>query len=302
MIAESNVSIGIQNSKTSLQKLDLFWPEGICYVRHNVSGFERKAPMARITLYSWNVNGIRSVWKKGFLDWLAEANPDVLGLQETKISRELVTPELKAVPGYQSYWSHAEKKGYSGVAIYTKTTPIVVEEGLGVPEYDTEGRVLMAEYPEFTLFNIYFPNGQMGDHRLQYKLGFYDAFLKVFNRYRDQGRKLIVCGDVNTAHKPIDLARPKENETTSGFLPIERAWVDKFVAEGYIDTFRLFHPEEPHQYSWWNMRSRARERNVGWRIDYFFVSPNLKPYLVDARIHQDVMGSDHCPISLTLEF
>jgi len=252
-----------------------------------------------LKLYSWNVNGIRSVHKKGFIEWVQETQPDILGLQETKISGDLLLPEHIHIPGYQSFWSHADKKGYSGVAIFTKEPPLMVKEGLGVEEYDKEGRTLVAEYSDFVFFNIYFPNGQRGDDRLQYKLGFYDAFLNVFNQYRDLGKKLIVCGDFNTAHYPIDLARPKENEKVSGFLPIERAWMDKFVGEGYVDTFRVFHPE-PHWYSWWNVRSRARERNVGWRIDYFFVSPNLKPQLVDAAIHPDVMGSDHCPVSIEL--
>ncbi len=256
--------------------------------------------MGKQKLYSWNVNGIRSVHKKGFLEWVEATQPDILGLQETKISSDLLTPALMHIPGYTSYWTHAEKKGYSGVAIFTKEAPLKVQEGLGVPPFDTEGRTLIAEYPDFTLFNIYFPNGQRGDDRLQYKLAFYDAFLDVFNQYKSQGKKLIVCGDFNTAHKPIDLARPKENEKISGFLPIERAWMDKFVNEGYQDTFRMVHGDEPHQYSWWNVRSRARERNVGWRIDYFFTSPNLESQLSHADIHQGVMGSDHCPVSLEL--
>lgn len=248
---------------------------------------------------SWNVNGIRAVHKKGFLDWLESAKPDILGLQETKISADFLTPELTQIPGYKAFWSHADKKGYSGVAFLVKETPLQVIEGLGDPRFDCEGRTLIADYGDFIIFNIYFPNGQRGEDRLQYKLAFYDTFLDVFNRYHREGKKLIVCGDFNTAHKPIDLARPKENEKISGFLPIERAWMDKFVGEGYLDTFRVVNPE-PHQYSWWNMRSRARERNVGWRIDYFFISPNLEPQMTHADIHADVMGSDHCPISLEL--
>ncbi len=255
--------------------------------------------MGKMTLYSWNVNGYRAVCKKNFWDWLDDTQPDILGLQETKIDGDALAGLEAPEHGYHVYWSHAEKKGYSGVAILTKREPLSVREGLGVPEFDHEGRVLVAEYPEFTFFNIYFPNGQRGDDRLQYKLGFYDAFLEVFNELREQGKSLIVCGDFNTAHHPIDLARPKENEKVSGFLPIERAWMDQFVAAGYVDTFRVFH-KEPHQYSWWNMRSRARERNVGWRIDYFFVSPNLLPKLIEARIHQNVEGSDHCPVSLEI--
>ncbi len=256
--------------------------------------------MGEIALYSWNVNGIRAVHKKGFLDWVTQTQPDILGLQETKISAEQLTPDLTEIPGYRSYWTHPHtKKGYSGVAIFTKQEPVSVKEGLGVPDYDEEGRTLIAEFDTFVLFNIYFPNGQRGDDRLQYKMGFYDAFLDVFNAYRAKGKPLIVCGDFNTAHKPIDLARPKENEKVSGFLPIERAWMDKFVGEGYLDTFRLVN-QEPNQYSWWNMRSRARERNVGWRIDYFFMTPDLEPRMTGAAIHPEVMGSDHCPVSLKL--
>jgi exodeoxyribonuclease-3 len=260
--------------------------------------------MTRYRLMSWNVNGIRSVYKKGFTDWLQSAQPDILGLQETKIDALQLTPDmLEPVGGYKTYWTHANRKGYSGVALFTKTEPISVKEGFGgEPRFDEEGRILIAEYPEFTFYTIYYPNGQMNDDRLQYKMDFYDAFLAHANELRAQGRELIICGDVNTAHKPIDLARPKENEKVSGFLPIERAWMDKFVGEGYVDTFRHMHPDEPSHYSWWNVRSRARERNVGWRIDYFFVTPGLVNNIVSATIHPDVMGSDHCPVSLEVEF
>ncbi len=254
-----------------------------------------------LRLYSWNVNGIRAVIKKGFWDWFNATQPDILGLQETKISGDQLTLEMASIQGYHTYWSHAEKRGYSGVALFTKEEPLSIREGLGIERFDREGRVIIAEYPEFILYNIYWPNGQRGDERLQYKLAFYDAFLDQVNELKAQGKALVMCGDLNTAHKEIDLARPKANEKTSGFLPVERAWVDKFVGCGYIDTFREF-CQEPEQYSWWNQRSFARERNVGWRIDYFFVTPNLKGNLVNAAIHPDVMGSDHCPISLELKF
>ncbi|MEB3286707.1 MAG: exodeoxyribonuclease III [Vampirovibrionales bacterium] len=253
-----------------------------------------------IKLVSWNVNGFRAVMKKGFCEWMEAAKPDILGLQETKLSAEHVSAEMQCA-GYTSYWTHAEKKGYSGVAIYTKIPPISVSEGLGIPEFDREGRVLVAEYPEFVFYTIYYPNGQRSDERLQYKLAFYDAFLEHANAMRQKGKRLVICGDVNTAHHPIDLARPKENEKVSGFLPIERAWMDKFVAEGYVDTFREFN-QNPAEYSWWNMRTRARERNVGWRIDYFFVSDDLRSNLYNASIEQAVMGSDHCPVTLELRF
>jgi exodeoxyribonuclease III len=251
------------------------------------------------TLMSWNVNGIRAVRKKGFLDWLEAAQPDVLGLQETKISLDLITDDIKTVPGYHTYWACGEKKGYSGVAILSKQEPLSVKYELGVPEYDREGRVIVAEYPEFTLFNIYFPNGQMNEERLAFKLGFYDACLAVFDDLVAAGKNVIICGDFNTAHHPIDLARPKENVKVSGFLPIERAWLDQLLDHGYIDTFREFETA-PHHYSWWNVRTAARERNVGWRIDYFFASSGLKSLLSGAQIHPEVMGSDHCPVSLQL--
>ena len=254
-------------------------------------------------LVSWNVNGLRATWKKGFLEWLLEDKPTVLGLQETKIQAESLTEELTEIDGYTSYWSHSQtKKGYSGVAIYTQTTPVSITEGMGVPQYDTEGRVLKADFGDFIFYTVYFPNGQMNEDRLNYKLGFYQAFLDTMNKDVANGREIVVCGDVNTAHKPIDLARPKENEKVSGFLPIEREWIDNIVATGYIDTYRHFYPEQSDQYSWWNMRTRARERNVGWRIDYFFISPGLVKHLKSAAIHPDIMGSDHCPVSIELEF
>lgn len=256
----------------------------------------------RYRLYSWNVNGLRAVWKKGFPEWVREAKPDILGLQEIKIHSHQLTFDMTCVEGYECHFSHAERAGYSGVAIYTREKPLSVTEGLGIPEFDAEGRVLIAEYPEFVFYTIYYPNGQRGDDRLQYKMAFYDAFLEHAENLRKQGKKLVICGDVNTAHKEIDLARPKANEKVSGFLPIERAWMDKLVDHGYIDTFRHFYPDETDRYSWWNMRSRARERNVGWRIDYFFVTPDLKDNMIAADIHPDVMGSDHCPVSLELAF
>jgi len=255
-----------------------------------------------LRLYSWNVNGIRATIKKGLWDWMMTESPDILGLQETKISSDQLTLDMTQRLGYQSYWSHAEKKGYSGVAIYTKIPPINVTEGLGIERFDREGRVLVAEYDRFYLYVVYFPNGQRDAERLQYKLDFYQAFIDHANALQATGKPVVFCGDVNTAHHPIDLARPKANETTSGFLPIERAWMDRVVEAGYIDTFRHLNPTQTEAYSWWNMRAMARERNVGWRIDYFFISPHLLPHLAEARIHPDVMGSDHCPVSLTLMF
>jgi exodeoxyribonuclease III len=256
--------------------------------------------MSKIKLVSWNVNGIRAVSKKGFFEWMEETRPDILGLQETKISSDQLTEELIKRKGYKSYFSHAEKRGYSGVALYTKEEPISVQEGFGVPRFDSEGRTLVADFGDFVIANIYFPNGAQNEERLQYKLDFYDAFYKWANKLVKEGKKLTVCGDYNTAHKAIDLARPKENEKISGFLPVERAWMDKFVKAGWSDTFRLIN-DKPDQYSWWHMRTNARERNVGWRIDYFFTSKNLTDQVDGATIEQHVLGSDHCPVTLTLK-
>ncbi len=255
--------------------------------------------MKRIRILSWNVNGIRAAYKKGFLDWFAKEKPDILCLQETKANIEQLPPDLKQVTGYRTFLSSAERKGYSGVLLYTKEKPKSVKTGLGIERFDSEGRVLIAEYASFVLFNIYFPNGKASAERLRYKMDFYQAFLDYADSLKKKGKKLIICGDVNTAHKEIDLARPKENEKISGFLPEERAWIDKLIAHGYVDTFRTFN-QKPGQYTWWNLKTRARERNVGWRIDYFFVSQNFKEKVKSAYILSQVTGSDHCPIGIDL--
>lgn len=252
-------------------------------------------------LLSWNVNGLRAVYKKGFIDWFLKANPDMLCLQETKAHPEQLSEELLNINDYKSYFSSSViKKGYSGVAIYTKEIPVKIEHGFGIPKFDNEGRIIVAKYSDFTLINIYYPNGKASEERLNFKMEFYDAFLDFADNLKNKGEKLIICGDVNTAHKEIDLARPKENENISGFLKIERDWMDKFLSHGYIDTFRLFN-NEPGNYTWWDMQTRARQRNVGWRIDYFFVSENLKQNVKSAFILPEVLGSDHCPVGLTIE-
>lgn len=254
-----------------------------------------------LKILSWNVNGIRAIHKKGFVGWLNKENPDILCLQETKASPEQLPDELLNVNGYKSYFSSSiVKKGYSGVAIYTKQEPVKVEHGFGIPKFDDEGRIVIAEYKEFVLINIYYPNGKASDDRLKYKMDFYDAFLDYSNKLVKKGKKLVICGDVNTAHKEIDIARPKENENVSGFLKTERDWMDKFVSNGYVDTFRIFN-QEPEQYTWWDLVTRARERNVGWRIDYFFVSENFKKNIKSAYILSDVMGSDHCPVGIEIQ-
>ncbi len=250
-------------------------------------------------LLSWNVNGLRSIKNKGFLEWLRKESPDVLCLQETKVNTDQLDGDLKEPMGYQTYWNFPERKGYAGVAIFTKEKPVEVRYDFGKGDLDLEGRVIIAEYPGYTLFNVYFPNGKKGPERLKYKMIFYDVFLKYADSLKAAGKKLVVCGDVNTAHKEIDIARPKENSKVSGFLPEERAWMDKWVAHGYTDTFRQFH-KEPDQYSYWDIKTGARARNVGWRIDYFFVSENLLPQVTRAFILADVTGSDHCPVGIAL--
>ncbi len=251
-------------------------------------------------LISWNVNGVRAVNKKGFLKWLEDADPHILCLQETKAHVEQLPKELLEGHGYHTYWHSGEKRGYSGVATYCKEEALYVQEGLGIEKYDKEGRVLITEHPNFLLYNIYFPNGQRDQTRLQYKLDFYDELLPIINEQVESGNNVIVTGDWNTAHHPIDLARPKDNVKNSGFMPIERERLDTYMENGWVDTFRLFHPEGD-RYSWWTYRFGARSRNVGWRIDYFFVNEGFVDQVLDADIHDEVMGSDHCPISLEVE-
>lgn len=254
-----------------------------------------------IKILSWNVNGIRAALKKGLLDWLKKESPEVLCLQETKALPTQLPPELLHPSGYEAFFNSAERLGYSGVATFSKAKPVEVNNGFGVKKFDGEGRVLETEFKDFSLFNIYFPNGKMNAERLKYKMDFYEEVLKYFLKLRKKGKRLVICGDYNTAHQPIDLSRPKENEKVSGFLPMERAWIDQLIKSGFLDTFRLFN-QDPGHYTWWDQMTRARERNVGWRIDYHFISEDLKPHLKDAFILPEVMGSDHCPVGITLKF
>ena len=254
-------------------------------------------------LISWNVNGLRAVHRKdGFLDFLKKERPDMLCLQETKASEDQLPDDLRAIPGYHAYFASSKvKKGYSGVAVYTKEKPMKVEYGLGIKKFDDEGRLLVAHFRDFVLLNAYFPNGGGGPARLKYKLEFYDAFLAYIEKLRKKEKKIIFCGDVNTAHEAIDLARPKENEKSTGFLPEERAWIDEVVYHGYTDVFRHFYPNKTEAYTYWDMKTRARDRNVGWRIDYFFVSPDLLPHVKSVKILADVYGSDHCPVTIEMK-
>ena len=257
----------------------------------------------QIKLVSWNVNGLRAAMKKDFLASVEKLDADVLAIQETKLQGPQVTEAMRALPGYQSYFTHASsKKGYSGVATYSRPTAQAVRYGFGVDRFDVEGRVIELDMGDFIFFNVYFPNGQMSDERLAYKLDFYKAFFDYTDACRQQGRSLVITGDFNTAHREIDLKNPKANETRSGFLPVERQWLDEIISRGYVDTFRTLYPDLV-QYSWWTYRFRAREKNVGWRIDYFFVTEEMieKGRVKEAFIDNTVFGSDHCPVGLVLE-
>jgi len=254
-----------------------------------------------MTLYSWNVNGIRAAHRKGFLDWLHGAQPNIVALQEIRARPEQLDDNLRSPTGYHATWVPGERKGYSGVAILSKRKPIALTIGLGNDDYDSEGRTLSADYGDFVLVTSYVPNGSRDHSRVPFKMQYKADFLAYLNGLHDSGRSVIFCGDINTAHQEIDLARPRENQKTTGFLPEERAWLDEVVADGWIDSFRALYPDQEGAYSWWSQRGGARERNVGWRLDYFFISPDLRERLVEARIHPGVMGSDHCPVSMTLD-
>ena len=254
------------------------------------------------TLISWNINGVRAATKKGFLDWLYEYNADIVGVQEIKAEPHQLESPIRNPQDRFTYWNPSRtKKGYSGTALFSKVEPKVVDLGWGEEIFDQEGRTIMADYGDFVFFTIYFPNGDSSPERLQYKLDFYDSFLEYIIKLKKEGRSIIFSGDVNTAHTEIDLARPKENKNSSGFLPIERAWIDKVVAAGFVDSFRAINLDATDKYSWWSYRGGARDRNVGWRIDYVFISEDLVPKLKDAFILADVQGSDHCPVGITID-
>jgi len=247
-------------------------------------------------LVSWNVNGIRAVEKKGFIEIITQLDPYIIGIQETKAHKEQLSEDLLNIPGYQSYWHSAEKKGYSGVAIYSKQTPISVTYGIDSPDHDNEGRALTLEFDDYYLVNMYFPNAQEKLKRIDYKISFNQALQDYVNALQ-QIKTVVVCGDFNVAHKPIDLANPKRNENNPGYSPKEREWFTQFIDSGYIDTFRKFN-NQPNQYTWWSYRFKAREKNIGWRIDYFCVDQSSQDRVKNACIYSDIMGSDHCPIGI----
>lgn len=252
-------------------------------------------------IISWNVNGLRSLVKQGYWEEFAPHMPDILCLQEIKSTPDQVPPEANAVPGYHTYFNvPRERKGYSGVALYTKQEPLEVLYDSLPDAYNTEGRLIEAVFDDFVLLNVYFPNGGGSSDRLAYKMEYYDAFLEHIETIRAGGKGVIFCGDVNTAHEDIDLARPRENQKNSGFLPEERAWIDALVDLGYVDVWRHLHPTTTDAYTYWDTLTRARARNVGWRIDYFFVSPDLLPKVRSSKILSEVYGSDHCPVELEI--
>ncbi|GMQ25489.1 exodeoxyribonuclease III [Algoriphagus sp. oki45] len=250
-------------------------------------------------LISYNVNGIRSALNKGFADWLAQENPDIIGLQEIKAQEKDVNASIFTDLGYQLYWMPAQKKGYSGVAIFTKIKPKSVKYGMGLDKYDDEGRVIQADFEGFSFISSYFPSGTTGDIRQDFKYEFLDDIYGYMQDLRRDNPTLILSGDYNICHKPIDIHNPVSNKNSSGFLPEERAWMDRFTESGFIDTFRHFNPE-PHQYTWWSFRANSRAKNLGWRIDYHMATNELQNKLKSAVILQDVKHSDHCPIVLEL--
>lgn len=254
----------------------------------------------KIKIISWNINGIRAVVKKGLWDKMREMKADIYCLQEVKAKPEQLTLGLDYPTEYQGYWNPAKRPGYSGVATFSKNEPRQVIVGDRDNDWDDEGRVIVTKFDEFTLLNVYFPNGKRDRGRLMYKMEFYEYFLKYINKLRENGEKIIFCGDVNTAHEEIDLARPKDNELISGFMEIERKWIDKVIKNGYVDTFRMFN-KNPNNYSWWSQRGGARKRNVGWRIDYFFADKDIAKKITNAFILPEMQGSDHCPIGIELE-
>ena len=246
---------------------------------------------------SWNVNGLRACMGKGFMDFFKEIDADIFCLQETKLSEGQI--ELDT-PGYHQYWNYAEKKGYSGTAVFTKKDPISVTYGIGIEEHDHEGRVITAEFDDFYFVDVYVPNSQRELTRLDYRMVWEDAFLSYVKKL-DEKKPVIYCGDLNVAHKEIDLKNPKSNHMNAGFTDQERECFTKVTESGFIDSFRYFYPDEKDKYSWWSYMFKAREKNAGWRIDYFVVSEKIKDRMVDAKIHADILGSDHCPVELDLK-
>jgi exodeoxyribonuclease III len=252
-----------------------------------------------VKLLSWNVNGIRACARAGFLEWVSQEAADVVCLQETKAHPDQLPPELIAPPGYDGHWHVAERRGYSGVAVYTRRKPRAIRHGIGVPEFDAEGRVLVLEFEELVLINAYFPNSRRDHSRLSYKLRFCARMRALLDGIRASNRGVVLCGDLNIAHREIDLANPRQNRDNAGFLPEERAWLDALYREPYVDAFRRF-TSDPGQYTWWSYRPGVRARNIGWRLDQFVVSADVSDRLSRAFHQPEVPGSDHCPVGIEL--
>jgi len=251
-------------------------------------------------IITWNVNGLRAALGKATLRWAFDQEPDILCLQEIKVHPDQLKEEQRNFPGYDVIWNPAVRLGYSGVATFLRSPSLELRLGLDVPVFDIEGRVISTLHPGFRLFNVYFPSGQRGRERVEYKLDFYSHLLSLCDRFHANGENLIITGDFNTAHMPIDLKNPKQNVRTSGFLPEERAWIQKYLDHSLVDAYRHLYPDRV-QYTWWTYRLTARERGVGWRLDYFLVSKALIPRVKDVIIHEEISGSDHCPVELILE-
>lgn len=247
-------------------------------------------------MISWNVNGLRACVGKGFLEYVKESDADIFCIQESKLQEGQIELDL---PGYRQYWNYAEKKGYSGTAMFTKEEPISVSYGLGIPEHDKEGRVITAEFDDYYVVTCYTPNSQDGLRRLDYRMEWEDAFLSYLKKLEEK-KPVVFCGDLNVAHKEIDLKNPKTNRKNAGFTDEEREKFTRLLDAGFIDTWRYFNPDLEGVYSWWSYRFSARQKNAGWRIDYFCVSDSLKDRLVSAAIHTDVLGSDHCPVEVVI--
>lgn len=254
-----------------------------------------------LKLSSWNINGIRAASKKdGFKEWFFNNDSDIINFQEVRANTEDIPKKITSLEGYYKYYTVASRKGYSGVATFSKIKANAVYHGMGIDHLDSEGRILRLDFDDFILFNVYFPNGGSGPDKLAYKFEFFDEFFKILYDLRDQGFNIIVTGDVNIAHTELDIARPKQNEDSVGFLPEERARITKFLENGFVDTFRIFN-SEGENYTWWSYRTRARARNVGWRLDYYFVNEELKDRVISSEIESDVLGSDHCPIYMEID-
>ncbi|MFH1446506.1 MAG: exodeoxyribonuclease III [Chloroflexota bacterium] len=249
---------------------------------------------------TWNVNGYRAVLRKEAFDWVSEIDPDVLCLQEIKVKPEQISEQEQSIEGYTAIWNPAERPGYSGTAVFVKNPPLEREKGFGIVKFDVEGRLIRIRYPGFLLYNIYFPNGGQDNWRVSYKLEFYESLLDICDELHANCENIIITGDFNTAHSEIDLAHPKANEKNTGFLPEERVWIDKYLEHGFVDIFRERYPESV-AYTWWTYRTKARAKNIGWRLDYYLISEKLVSKIEDVIIHSDVMGSDHCPVSLLLK-